>query len=89
MMRRTRGLIGCLIGLGLLALSLVCGYRGLEFAATAGDAMFEPDWVCNAACKAEWDRYGHLGDRWMDCALVLCVVAIAVAVWASRKSEVR
>jgi len=66
------------LGAGALAL------KGISYAATAGDAAFEPPQVCNAECQANWKVYGAQGDKWMVWAMVLVAGSIGTVVIASR-----
>lgn len=58
-------------GFVCLGLSLYSLFRAVDYAATAGDAMFEPESVCNAACKQHWVQYGNHSGRWAAAFLFL------------------
>lgn len=73
----------CLIVSGLVAL------KGITFAATAGDAAFEPPQVCDAACQAEWQRYGHKGDKWLLSGGFLVTGALALSIAGYRVQKTR
>jgi hypothetical protein len=52
----------------------------MNFEATAGDAMFEPESVCDKSCKEQWMRYGDQGRPWVILAGACFLGAVAAGV---------
>ena len=72
----------CLIVAGALAL------KSIGFAATTGDAAFEPPSVCDAACQTAWQKYGKQGDKWMVGAFLVFLGGVGAVVVGRRLRQI-
>ena len=89
MSKRSKGLMLYALAFGLFLAAGAIALKGIDYAATAGDAAFEPPQVCDAACQAQWKVYGSQGDKWMECAFAAMaggIVSIVIA-WRLRRRQ--
>jgi hypothetical protein len=77
------------LAFGLFLVAAAFALKGISYAATAGDAAFEPPQVCDAACQARWKAYGAQGNKWMEfgfAALAGSVGSVVIA-WRLRRGQ--